>query len=283
MTADGNQTSVRRQPRLGLALSGGTARTIAHVGVLKALEEARVRVDCVAGTSGGAIVAVLLAAGLGAEEIGDLARRLKWKDLATVTLPRLGFLSSQRIGAFIEEAIGDIRFADLALPCAVVATQLGSGAMRVFTSGRVSLAVRASCSIPQIFSPCEVDGDLYIDGGIVEYLPVRALRELEPQVTLAVNLGAKRERARRPKHILQLIMQITTVVSRQNVVQSEALASFVVRPDLSRFHPFALDPADDMVAVGYEEMQRHMPDFMRLLRQESTWLGRVYRRMAARP
>lgn len=255
MTDPGQHDGKRRQPTLGLALSGGTARVLAHIGVIKALEEAGVIIDCVAGTSGGSIVAVLFAAGRNAADLERLALSIKWKDLATVTLSRLGFLSSHRIGNFVEDAIGDLVFSDLRIPCAVVATNLSSGARRVFTTGQVSQAVRASCSIPQIFSPCEVDGELYIDGGIVEYVPVRAVSVFRPRVVLGVNLGAKRERVRRPKHILQVIMQITSVVSRQNVAASEALASYVVRPDLSGFHPFVLERGAEMIELGYTATQ----------------------------
>ncbi len=267
---------------MGLALSGGTARAVAHVGVIKALREAGIQIDCVSGTSGGSIAAVLLASGCSMTELEELALGLKWKDLATITLPRLGFLSSQRIGNYIEEAVGDIGFSELEMPCAVVATNLVSGAKRVFTSGRVSQAVRASCSIPQIFSPCEVDGELYIDGGIVEYLPVQALETFAPRVVLGVNLGAKRERVRKPKHILQLILQITTVVSRQNVARSEALASYVVRPDMVAFNPFVLERGTDLIEAGYVEMSRHLPALKKLLERESTPLRRAFRRLAAR-
>jgi NTE family protein len=251
------------------------------VGVIKALAQADVRIDCVAGTSGGSIVAVLLAAGKSPEEIQELALGVKWKELAKVTVPRLGFLSSQRIAEFVVDALGDIEFSDLKVPCAIVATNLETGARRVFTTGSVAMAVRASCSIPQIFSPVEINGELYIDGGIVEYLPIQALAAYRPLVTLGVNLGAKRDYVRRPKHIIQLIMQITSVIARQNVARSEVLASYIIRPDLSGYSPFTLKHADEMVQIGYEEMTRHMPSFMALLRREASPWRRAFRRLTA--
>jgi NTE family protein len=253
-----------------LALSGGTARTVAHIGILKAIEAARVRVDCVAGTSGGSLIASLFAAGLTAAQIERRALSVRWKDLANITLPRLGFLSSQGIQDFVEDAIGDITFSQLAMPLAIVATNLSNGQKRVFTSGKVALAVRASCSIPQIFIPCEVDGELFIDGGIVEYLPVAALDPFNPQVVLGVNLGAFREPLRRPKHILQIILQMTAVVSRQNVPASEARASYVIRPDLSRFSPFMLERSREMIQIGYEEATQRMPEFLAILKNHGS-------------
>jgi NTE family protein len=274
--------SIPHQPRLGVALSGGTARTVAHIGVIKALEAAGIRIDCIAGTSGGSLVAALFAAGMSVPELEELALRARWKDLAAVTLPRLGFLSSHRIEAFVEETIGDLTFSQLKRPLAVVATNLGNGQRRVFTAGKVAQAVRASCSIPQIFSPCEVDGELYIDGGIVEYLPVAALDPFGPQVVIAVNLGAYREVMRRPRHILHLIMQITSVVSRQNIALSEARASFVLRPDLSRFGPFMLERASEMIQVGRAEAERRMPEVLRTVRRQASPLRRLYAGLTAR-
>jgi NTE family protein len=275
VTAGAPDGRAPRQPRLGLALSGGTARTIAHIGVLRALAEAGIRVDCVAGTSGGALIASFFAAGLPMAEIERRALTIRWKDLATVTLPRIGFLSSQPIQHFVTQAIGDLTFSQLKLPFAVVATHLATGQKRVFTAGNVALAVRASCSIPQIFTPCEVDGELYIDGGIVEYLPVMALDPFAPQVVLAVNLGAYRDPLHRPKHILQMIMQIVTVVSKQNMPASEARASYVIRPNLSKFGPFALERAHEMIRIGHDEAARCMPDIARILKREASPLRRL--------
>ena len=273
---------IANQPQLGLALSGGTARTVAHIGAIKALEEAGVRIDCVAGTSGGSLVAALYAAGFSGGEIERHALATRWKHLAAVTMPRLGFLSSHRIQEFLEDAIGEVTFSQLARPLAVVATNLGNGQRRVFTSGSVGLAVRASCSIPQIFAPCEIDGELYIDGGIFEYLPVAALDAFNPQVVIAVNLGAYRDPLRRPKHILQIILQMTSVVSRQNVPASEALASYVIRPNLSKFSPFMLERTKEMIQIGYDETLQHIPEILELLKRESSPIRRFYAGLTSR-
>lgn len=260
------------RPRLGLALSGGAARAVAHIGVLQAFAAAGVRVDCLAGSSGGALVGVLYAAGMPLAEIERLATSVRWPDLATINVPRLGFLSSRPLAEFITNLIGDVTFGELQLPFATVATHLATGERRVFTSGQVAAAVRASCAIPQIFSPCEIDGELYVDGGIVEFLPAGALATFAPAIAVGVNLGAFGERVRRPRHILQLIMQITTVVARQNMAASEAQADVVLRPDLSGFSPFALERARDMIAVGRAEAERCLPEIQDLLRRDSSFL-----------
>jgi NTE family protein len=263
------------EPQLGLALSGGAARAVAHIGVLQALAAAGLRVDCVAGSSGGALVGALYAAGMPLTEIERLATSVRWTDLVTVHVPRLGFLSSRPLAEFVRGLIGDVTFSELDRPFAAVATNLATGEGRVFTSGRVATAVRASCAIPQIFSPCEIEGELYVDGGIVEFMPVAALATFAPAVAVGVNLGAHPERVRRPRHILQLIMQITTVVARQNMAASEAQADVVLRPDLSGFGPFALERARDMIAVGRVEAERCLPEIQDLLARRASPLHRL--------
>ncbi len=259
-----------KRPRLGLALSGGSARSLAHVGVLKAFAAAGAPVDCLAGTSGGALVGALYAAGLPVAEIERLARDVHWKDLTAIQVPRMGFLASEPLGAFVKRLIGDLTFNQLERPLAIVATNLTTGDKRVFTSGKVAVAVQASCAIPQVFSPCEIDGELYVDGGLVEFLPVTALNAFSPQVAVAVNLGAHPERVRRPRHILQLIMQVMAIIAWQNMSASAAQADIVLRPDLSRFAPFALGRAAEMIAVGEAEAERMLPAIQDLLRRESS-------------
>jgi NTE family protein len=250
---------------------------VAHIGVLQAFAAAGVRIDCLAGSSGGALVGALYAGGMPLAEIERLATSVRWPDLVTVNIPRLGFLSSRPLAEFVAGLIGDVTFSELELPFATVATHLATGEGRVFTSGRVAAAVRASCAIPQIFSPCEIEGELYVDGGIVEFLPAGALATFAPAIAVGVNLGAFGERVRRPRHILQLIMQVTTVVARQNMAASEALADVVVRPDLSSFGPFALERARDMIAVGRVEAERRLPEIQDLLARESSLLHRLTR------
>ena len=143
------------QPRLGVALSGGTARTVAHVGVLKAFEAAGLRIDCLAGTSGGALMACMYAAGVPVKEMERLALKARWKDIAAVTIPRLGFLSSHRIQEFVEQTIGKVDLQRSEAAAGGRRHQLGNGHKRVFTTGQVSHAVRASCSIPRSSAPAK--------------------------------------------------------------------------------------------------------------------------------
>jgi NTE family protein len=153
-----------RPIRIGLALSGGTMKSVAHVGVLKALEEAGIEIERITATSGGTIVASHYAAGIPVRTLEERAVSMRLSDLGRVGFRRLGFLSSERIYALVANAIGEMRFEQLNVPLGIVVTNLLTGAPEVIESGIVAKAAQASCCIPQIYAPVEMNGSLYVDG-----------------------------------------------------------------------------------------------------------------------
>lgn len=177
--------------RIGLALGSGSARGWAHVGVIKALLANDIRPDIVAGTSVGAIVGAVHASGHldGFERwVRKLSRRqiLSYLDLAVVSG---GFFEGKRLADVFLENFGDINFADLELPFAAVATELYSGRERWLNEGSVVEALRASVSLPGLFTPAEVDGRLLVDGGLVSPVPVSLCYAMGADVVIAVNLN----------------------------------------------------------------------------------------------
>jgi predicted acylesterase/phospholipase RssA len=176
-------------PAIGLALSGGTAKSVTHVGVIKALVEADIPISYVAGTSGGSIVGTMFATGMPISTMETVAKTMSWRKLVSIRLTRMGFISSERIQDFVIETVGNLRFEDLAIPSGVTATNLVTGDRKIFKSGPVALAVRASCSIPQIYLPVEIDGEFYVDGGLAEYLPVETAQELGAEFVIASQLA----------------------------------------------------------------------------------------------
>lgn len=263
---------------IGLALSGGTARSLAHVGVIRALREAGLPVGCVAGTSGGAIVGTIFAAGASDERMAEIAGSIGWRDLARVSLSKLGLVSSKPIERFMEEALPGGRFEGLRLPCAVTVTNLLTGRREVFRNGPLARVVRASCSIPQIFLPVEIGGTPYVDGGLAEYLPVRTVQEFGHQFTLAVNLAPERERYQKPRHYLQLVMLLINMVARQNLGASLERADFVLHPPVERFSPFDFSRARALMDLGYESTRARITDIERAWRRKSSWRFRIRRK-----
>lgn len=262
---------------IGLALSGGTAKSVAHAGVIKALEEHGINVRYLSGTSGGSIVAVLRAAGGSCDEMIERAKGMQWRRLAGLTLPKMGLLSSEKIRDFIIGEIGDIDFEELEIPTAVVAADLTSGKKEVFRKGRVAVACQASSSIPEIYSPVVIDGRCMVDGGLVEYLPVETLAGFGEMFKIAVNLGMTSGIRREPRHMLEVVMQVTGFVAQRNAEISERVADFVIRPDVERFSPFALNKAPEIIEEGYRAANQSMPALLRAIREYGSFRQRMQR------
>ncbi|MAF27005.1 MAG: hypothetical protein CME07_03965 [Gemmatimonadetes bacterium] len=269
---------------IGVALSGGVARVSAHIGVLRALEEAKIPIRAIAGTSGGSLVGAYYAAGRSSDEIVELARNLSWKRLSNVTLPKMGLFSNEKMEKLINEELGHARFEDLPVPFAVVGADLTTGKKIVFTRGSVAAAVRGSCSIPQVFTPVMIDGHLIADGGLVEYLPIQTLQSMGCEVTVGVNLGSTRNWEAHPRNFLELALRVIGYVSQRNAAVSERYASVVIHPDLADFGSYDLDRVDDLVECGYQSARRVLPSIHAALEANANrhGIGGFVRRIRAR-
>ncbi|MCZ2151054.1 MAG: patatin-like phospholipase family protein [Bryobacterales bacterium] len=178
-------------PGVGLALGGGFARGVAHIGVLRVLEREHIPVRFVAGVSAGSIVAAGLAGGANAEDLELVARSMKFKDLAGWRFSLLGLVGSERMEGFLRRAFPVYRFEEMKIPLAVVATDLKTGEPVIFHGhGEVFHPVRASCSYPGLFHPVKYEGKLLVDGGISMEIPAAALRGLGAKRVVSVVLPA---------------------------------------------------------------------------------------------
>jgi len=180
-----------KRQKIGLALGGGAARGMAHIGVLEILERENIPIDMVAGTSAGAVVGALLSQGKSAAEIKQLARDFDWKQrvqAVDLALPKNGFIAGNKIKRILKSVIGDVDFKDLNMPFACVATDINNGAEVVMNQGSVLEAVRASISIPVIFSVAEYNGRHLVDGGLVNPVPVSVLKAMGADFIIAVNV-----------------------------------------------------------------------------------------------
>ncbi len=176
------------RPKIGLALSGAVMRGAVHIGVLAALERAAIPIDYVAGVSAGALVGVLYCAGMSIARIEAIAATLRWRNIASLTWPSQGFFSFTKMEAWLINQLGDLHFADLQRPFAVVATDLGKGEPVVFTEGRLAPIIRASSSVPGIVTPAKLEGRFLGDGGVSNNLPVSAARALGADYVIGVDL-----------------------------------------------------------------------------------------------
>lgn len=178
--------------RVGLALSSGAARGLAHIGVIQVLEENGIEVDIVAGCSMGAYVGAVWASGRDGAEMERLAREVEgrwkwWKLIDPFLLPRRGFMRGERVKQRLEKTIGRVQFSDLVRPLRIVVTHLHTLERVIFAGGEVAAAVHASSAIPGLCAPVRIGGETYIDGGVAEPLPVEVLREMGIERIIAVN------------------------------------------------------------------------------------------------
>lgn len=253
---------------MGLALSGGAARGIAHVGVLKVFAEAGIRVDCVAGTSAGAIVGGALAAGMPLEEIEKTARGLRWRDMGRTTLSRLGVQTNARLEEYVRAHFPVTRFEDLPTPFAAVATDLHTGAAVVMRdAGDLALAIRASCAVPGWYVPVtDAQGRQLVDGGLVANLPSSVARSLGAEVVVAVDVnyeGAKFLGP--PTSVVGVLLQSFLVAQHTAVEYQRQLADVVISPAVGHLRWDEMGRAEEFIEAGVESARAALPAIKELL------------------
>jgi NTE family protein len=251
-----------QRPRLGLALSGGAARGVAHVGVLKVLEAEGIRVDCVAGTSAGALVGGAYASGMSVGELEELGRGLRWRDFGRMTLSRLGVQSNARMEEYIRERFPVVRFEEMRLPFAAVATDLRTGLPVVMRGeGDVAFAVRASCAVPGWYVPVvDEHGRQLVDGGLVANIPTAAVRALGAEVVVAVDVnfeGAKFLGA--PTSVVGVLLQSILLVQKTAAAHQRHSADIVLSPRVGHIRWDEMTRAAELIAAGEEAARAALP------------------------
>lgn len=177
-------------PKIGLALGSGGARGFAHLGVIKVLRDEGIPIDLIAGSSMGALVASFYGAGLDVDRLYKLSRVFKRKYYLDFTVPKMGFIAGKRVKELIRIFTHGKMIEELDIPIGIVATDLMSGEKVVFKKGPVAEAVRASIAIPGIFVPEKLDGRLFVDGGVVDRIPVSVAKEMGADIVIAVDVSS---------------------------------------------------------------------------------------------
>ena len=216
--------------QVGLALSGGGARGFAHIGVLRALEEYHIQPDLVAGVSAGSVVAAFYCAGLSSDEILHTFSGESFGSFAGIAVPTKSLFQLEGFRGFLEDTLGSRRIEQLEVPLRVVATDLDHGHSTVFTEGRISDCVRASCSIPVIFPPVIIDGVSYVDGGVLRNFPVMPIRK-ECDFIIGVNVNPVRREASYRHNLIGVAERSYELMFRSNSIEDCELADMLIEPD----------------------------------------------------
>lgn len=254
-----------RPPAIGLALGGGFARGIAHIGVLKVLEEEGIPVRIIAGTSVGALIGASYCSGLSIFELQQIARNTRFTSLARWTLSRCGFASNDRMITFLTRILKVRTFEELRIPLGVTATDFNTGEGIVFHSGEIIDPVRASCAYPGMFQPVNIRGRYLVDGMLSHPVPTHPLREMGADRVLAVHLRGTWAAGGAPKHLLAVIGQSFAIAQDAMAPIWRSAANLVVEPDVSGFDYDDFKRADDLIRVGEQAMRKALPEVRKWL------------------
>jgi NTE family protein len=238
--------------KIGLALSGGAARGIAHIGVLQYLEERGVKPCCIAGTSAGSIVGALYCSGKSVEELTHIASVMSWKDLIRIAIPRKGLIKSSLLHKSLEEYLGDITFEELKIPLLINAVDLLEGEEVLFEEGPVIDAVTASCAIPGIFSPVRFNKRLLVDGGLLDNVPSAHMRKKNVDYVIAVNVTAQRPLKKEPENIFEVLVQSYYILLHQRDIPSYKHADILIEPNLGDYSFWDTGKSKQLIREGYK-------------------------------
>jgi NTE family protein len=255
--------------RIGVALGGGFARGIAHIGVLKVLEEENIPIDFVAGTSVGALIGAAYCSGVSVPELEEIAARVRFKHFARWTLSRYGFASNQRMIGFLNTILKVKTFEELRIPLAVTATDFSTGDGVVFHSGTLVDPVRASCAYPGMFLPVRIGGRLLVDGMLAHTVPTLPLREMGADRVLAVHLkGNWANGDAGPRHLFDVIGQCFSIAQEMTCGVWKQAADLVIQPNVSNYKYDAFEHTAALVQAGETATRDAIPAIKKWLQIE---------------
>jgi NTE family protein len=225
--------TIKRPPKIGLALGGGAARGFAHVGVITALEEAGIKPDLVVGTSAGSLVAAIYASGKTAAQLQEVALKMEEAEITDWMLPFFGrgILRGEALANYINRQVNNKLIESLSIPLGIVATDLRSGQGVLFRQGDTGLAVRASSSVPSVFNPVKIGDREYVDGGLVAPVPVRYARQMGAELIIAVDISSAPE-GNAADGTVAVLLQTFAIMGKSINEYALQGADVVIRPEL---------------------------------------------------
>ena len=287
--------------KVGVVLSGGGAKGVAHVGVLRMIEEAGVRVDYIGGTSMGAIVAALYSVGYSVDDLDSIIRVLDMSKMVAGNIPRenityfektydgntfisvpvknwkiglpQGLSNGQSvIDAFTEltrEYPGEQDFNKLPIPLVIMATDIETGESIEFHKGNIPLVMRASSSFPSLFSPIEIDGRLLVDGGVMNNFPVQEVRNMGADVIIGVSVEDGLYKKEDLTSMTSIIEQITSFKMVEKSNKQKELVDIYIKPDIKGYSVMSFDKAPELLKLGEEEGFKYFNDFLSIAKRQN--------------
>jgi NTE family protein len=254
------------RPRIGLALAGGFARGIAHIGVLRILREAGIPIDVVAGTSVGALIGSAYCAGTPLEEMERIGASTSFTDFGRWTPSWLGLATNQRLEKFLARFTPVKTFEELAIPLAIATTDINAGVSVYYTRGPVGLPLRASCAYPGLFVPIQYEGRTLVDGFLTSPVPVEGALLLGADIVIAVYLEAGN--VEQPRTFTDVLSRSFNIIQRHTDLTWRQQADVIIEPDVKPFVWDDFTRTPDMVAAGAAAALAALPEIRAAIRGE---------------
>lgn len=254
------------RPVIGVALGGGFARGIAHIGVLRVLEENEIPVDLLAGTSVGALVGAAYAAGSTLDELERQGMLTHFRDFGRWTISRMGMATNERLEAFLRKFTAIRTFEELKIPFGIVATDLVTGQTVCFTKGELGPPLRASCAYPGLFIPVEHEGRILVDGFLTEHVPTESLRHMGADVVIAVHLDPGQP-DQRPKNTIEVIGRSFSIIQEQTPPRWLRYADVILQPAVKDIHWDDFQRTPELVAAGVAAARAALPEIKAALKR----------------
>jgi NTE family protein len=264
--ASGEARSPGERPRVGLALAGGFARGIAHVGVIRALRNAGVPIDVVAGTSVGALIGACYCAGVPLNDMQRIARTTTFADFGRWTPSWLGLANNLRMERYLERFTSIKTFEELTTPLAIAASDINEGVSVFYTRGLLGPPMRGSCAYPGLFVPIQFEGRTLVDGFLTSPVPVEGTLLLGADITIAVYLEAGSFST--PRTAADVISRSFSIIQRHADLAWRQQADVIIEPDVKPFVWDDFTRTDELVAVGEAAAEAALPQILKVLGSE---------------
>ena len=264
--AYGEPNERRERPRVGLALAGGFARGIAHLGVLRVLREAGIPIDCVAGTSVGALIAVGYCAGASLDAMANVGAATSFTDFGRWTPSWLGLATNQRMEKYLARYTPVKTFEELKTPLAIATTDINAGVSVFYSHGAIAPPLRASCAYPGLFVPIQFEGRTLVDGFLTAPVPVEGTLLLGADVVIAVYLEAGT--VEQPRTFTDVLSRAFNIVQRHSDLSWRTQADVIIEPDVKTFVWDDFSKTPEMIAAGEAAALAALPQIRAVLRGE---------------
>jgi NTE family protein len=250
---------------IGLALGGGSARGLAHIGVISVLEKYNIPIDLISGCSMGAIIGGIYASGCEIEYLSKFIQAVDEKKLFDYTIPSRGYVKGNKIQQLIRLLTRDYSFGQTKIPFACIAVDVEAGKLVTFKKGPLHEAIRASISIPGVFIPHEIGEKVYVDGGVLDRIAIDAAREIGADFVIASDVGYRGEGLSKPRGLIQVLENTFTLASWELTKEQMKRGDVVIEVNVSDFDPNTMKDAEKIIERGVIAAEKYIPEIKKKL------------------